>query len=74
MNYMEPQIFLKLTKKDAFSWHAKEEEVFQNLKRILTSVPVLRLPYFTQKFTVECDALLAFRVYTSNFRLLIVTS
>ncbi|KAH0746228.1 hypothetical protein KY285_007885 [Solanum tuberosum] len=49
----------ELTKKDAFTWHAKVEQVFQNLKRILTSVPVLRvlrLPDFTQQFTVECDA------------------
>ncbi|KAH0781471.1 hypothetical protein KY290_001069 [Solanum tuberosum] len=46
----------KLTKKDAFTWHAKVEQVFQNLKRILTSVPVLRLPDFTQQLTVECDA------------------
>lgn len=28
----------ELTKKDAFIWHAKVEQVFQNLKRILTSV------------------------------------
>lgn len=45
-----------LTKKDAFFCTLKVEEAFKQLKQVLTSVPVLRLPDFNQQFNVECDA------------------
>ncbi|XP_070006003.1 uncharacterized protein [Nicotiana sylvestris] len=59
ISFTSPVLLVKrkeLTKKDAFHWNAKVEEVFQHLKRILTSVPALHLPDFTQQFIVECDA------------------
>lgn len=45
-----------LTKKDAFQWNPQAEAAFQQLKKILTTVPVLRLPNFALPFIIECDA------------------
>src|SRR3954463_751465 len=47
----------KLTRKgQAFIWDAKCEEGFQELKRRLTSAPILILPSPTESFVVYCDA------------------
>ncbi|KAJ7949788.1 Ty3/gypsy retrotransposon protein [Quillaja saponaria] len=45
-----------LTKKNAFQWTSAANEAFSRLKEALTTVPVLRLPDFSQEFTVESDA------------------
>lgn len=46
----------KLFKKEkVFKW-TKETTAFQKLKQALMSAPVLRLPDFTQPFTIETDA------------------
>lgn len=52
---MMPRPFTELTKKNAFEWSTSAENAFQLLKQALTTVPVLRLPNFTQPFVVECD-------------------
>ena len=46
-----------LTKKDRkFEWSDKCEQSFQELKRRLTSAPILVLPIDDTNFTVYCDA------------------
>ncbi|WVZ97025.1 hypothetical protein U9M48_042592 [Paspalum notatum var. saurae] len=46
-----------LTKKNAkYSWSPNCEEAFQNLKRSLTTAPVLAQPDVTKPFDVYCDA------------------
>ena len=46
-----------LTKKDwNFEWTDKCEQSFQELKRRLTSAPILVLPTDNTNFTVYCDA------------------
>ncbi|KAL4308599.1 hypothetical protein GQ457_01G021920 [Hibiscus cannabinus] len=45
-----------LLRKDAFNWTSAAAQAFSSLKKLLSSTPVLRLPDFTQPFTVETDA------------------
>ncbi|XP_040999388.1 uncharacterized mitochondrial protein AtMg00860-like [Juglans microcarpa x Juglans regia] len=45
-----------LLKKNSFSWDDKAATAFVELKTAVTSPPVLRLPDFSQPFTLECDA------------------
>lgn len=45
-----------LLKKDSFQWHSTTTATFQNLKQIISTAPVLRLPDFTKSFTLETDA------------------
>ncbi|XP_031271166.1 uncharacterized protein LOC116129586 [Pistacia vera] len=45
-----------LLKKDSFGWNPTAPQAFEDLKRIMTSVPVLRMPNFTQEFIIETDA------------------
>ena len=52
-------IFWSLTqqlKKDAFNWNSEAEVAFQKLKTVMTTIPVLALPNFSQLFIVEMDA------------------
>ncbi|KAK1619913.1 hypothetical protein QYE76_025430 [Lolium multiflorum] len=46
-----------LTKKGVvFEWGAAQDHAFDELKRLLTSAPLLALPYFNKQFEIECDA------------------
>ena len=39
-----------------FKWESREQEAFNDLKKALTTVPVLAMPDFTKPFTIRCDA------------------
>lgn len=45
-----------LLKKNSFEWNAEAERAFLQLKHAVAHPPVLRLPYFSQEFSIECDA------------------
>jgi hypothetical protein len=45
-----------LLKKKKFFWNAERDEVFQTLKKLLTTSPVLAQPDITKSFDVYCDA------------------
>nr|GEY72706.1 Ty3/gypsy retrotransposon protein [Tanacetum cinerariifolium] len=47
--------FTKLLRKDGFSWGGQEAAAFQELKKQLSTTPILNLPDFTQEFVVEAD-------------------
>ena len=47
----------ELTKKGVeFVWGKSQETAFQELKKCLTSAPLLGLPDFHKSFEIECDA------------------
>ncbi|KAK1645771.1 hypothetical protein QYE76_063576 [Lolium multiflorum] len=47
----------ELTKKGVvFEWGAAQDHAFDELKRLLTSAPLLALPDFNKQFEIECDA------------------
>ncbi|KAK1684628.1 hypothetical protein QYE76_045476 [Lolium multiflorum] len=47
----------ELTKKGVvFEWGATQDHAFDELKRLLTSAPLLALPDFNKQFEIECDA------------------
>jgi hypothetical protein len=47
----------ELTKKGVeFVGDAAQDNAFDELKRLLTSAPLLALPDFTKQFEIECDA------------------
>ena len=43
-------------KKDVFHWNEEANLAFQKLKGVMTSLPVLALPDFSQEFVIETDA------------------
>jgi hypothetical protein len=45
-----------LEKNKAFEWIEECQTSFEELKKCLTSAPVLILPDFTKKFDIYCDA------------------
>ena len=46
----------RLLSNDGFQWNEAAEMAFTQLKEALTSPSILRLPDFTQRFVIECDA------------------
>lgn len=48
---------MDLTKKGAFRWIEESDKTFNKLKEVMSSCPVLALPYFSQTFVLDCDAL-----------------
>ena len=48
-------LLTELLKKDAFEWSNKVEVTFTNLKKVVTTAPLLRLPDFTKPFILEID-------------------
>ncbi|WVZ97605.1 hypothetical protein U9M48_043125 [Paspalum notatum var. saurae] len=46
----------KLLRKEGFRWTPEAAEVFQTLRTVITTAPVLQRPDFQQPFIVECDA------------------
>lgn len=49
-------ILTSLLKNDAFLWNDSTQEAFQQLKKVMTTPPVLSLLDFTKGFEIECDA------------------
>lgn len=45
-----------LLKKNAFVWNEVVAKAFEELKSVVNNPPVLKLPYFSQPFTIKCDA------------------
>ena len=45
-----------LTKKGAFIWTKEAQKIFDKLKKVISSCPMLAIPDFSLPFVVECDA------------------
>jgi hypothetical protein len=45
-----------LTKKGDFRWSEEAQSTFDKMKKVMSTCPVLALPYFVQPFTLESDA------------------
>lgn len=45
-----------LLRKNCFKWSHDATIAFEELKKTLTTTPILTLPYFSQPFVVECDS------------------
>ena len=46
----------RLLKNGAFKWDSKADQTFEQLKKVVSTPPLLALPNFNQSFIVECDA------------------
>jgi hypothetical protein len=47
---------IDITNKGDFCWTEEAQKIFDKLKEVMSSCPVLALPDFTQPFLLECDA------------------
>nr|KYP53687.1 Retrovirus-related Pol polyprotein from transposon 297 family [Cajanus cajan] len=47
---------IDLTKKDGFRWNEQAQKAFDELKKRVTTAPILVLPNFDKEFELECDA------------------
>ncbi|CAL8992384.1 unnamed protein product, partial [Prunus brigantina] len=47
---------INMLRTDGFEWIPLAEQAFLDLKKALTTTPVLALPYFNKDFVIECDA------------------
>jgi hypothetical protein len=45
---------MDLTKKGAFRWTDEAHATFDRLKKVMSTFPVLALPYFSQPFVLVC--------------------
>lgn len=45
-----------LTRKDGFVWTAQATQAFENLKRVMVTLPTLALPDFSLPFVIDTDA------------------
>jgi hypothetical protein len=45
-----------LTRKGAFRWSHEAQVTFDNMKKVMSTCPILSLPNFSQPFILECDA------------------
>jgi hypothetical protein len=46
-----------LTRKGAFKWSKEAQMTFDKMKKVMSTCLILSLPYFSQPFILECDAL-----------------
>jgi hypothetical protein len=46
-----------LTKNGSFKWSEEAQATMERMKEVMSTCPVLALPYFGLPFTLECDAL-----------------
>lgn len=51
------RVLADLLKKEGFQWTDEATRAFRQLQEVMTRVPVLALPDFTKRFTIETDAL-----------------
>jgi hypothetical protein len=45
-----------LTRKGVFKWTEAAQQTFDKMKKVMSTCPVLALPYFSHPFILECDA------------------
>lgn len=53
---LNKEILMQLLKKGGFEWSEEANRVFKEFKLAMVSTPVLALPNFDKKFTIETDA------------------
>jgi hypothetical protein len=46
---------IDLTKNSAFKWSKKAHDAFHRVNKVMSTCPMLALPYFSRPFLLECD-------------------
>jgi hypothetical protein len=46
---------IDLTKKGASQWTEEAQQIFEKMKEVMSTCPILALPDFSQPFVLECD-------------------